>query len=314
MAKNKILLVDDDKDIAQMLGFFFIAKEYDFEFTTKGQDALDRVPTMLPQVILLDINLPDVDGYAVCKQLRTNSRTKHIPVIFLTEKDDRADRLAGLELGADDYITKPFDLDELGLRVSNSIRMAERMGLTDTYSGLPGAQLVEEELRAMLKRDDWAYLDIKIEHYDAFKEKYGFVAGNEILRFMSLLLNEVVSKNGTPSDFIGHPGGDTFAIITSQKSEEKIVAALRRRFEDDVKSHYSFADREKGGIMIESEGGEKKLVSLMELSIGSINATRKVNDIREVTEVAIERRRQDKAESKAEKTEKKIFSWRKTSP
>ena len=205
-------------------------KDYDLESVHKGADALTRAPQLMPQIILLDINLPDIDGYTICNKLRTNSRTKHIPVIFLTEKDNRADRIAGLELGADDYITKPFDLEELGLRVSNSIRMSERMGLTDSHSGLPGSHLIEEELREMLKRDNWAYLDIKINHFNSFKEKYGFVGGNEILRFMSLSLNEVISQHGSEGDFVGHPGDDNFVIITKIKHEEKIISTLVKRF------------------------------------------------------------------------------------
>ena len=91
----------------------------------------------MPHLIVLDIMLPDIDGYEVCRTLRTNTRTSHIPVIFLTQKDERSDKLKGLELGADNYITKPFDIEELKLYVQNAIARSERESLTDPQSGLP---------------------------------------------------------------------------------------------------------------------------------------------------------------------------------
>ncbi|MBI3737803.1 MAG: response regulator [Chloroflexi bacterium] len=117
MGKARLLVVEDDVDIANMLKIYFSGMQFDVDVAHRGSDALEKTKQVLPHLIVLDIMLPDIDGYEVCRNLRTNTRTSHIPVIFLTQKDERSDRLQGLELGADDYITKPFDIEELKLRV-----------------------------------------------------------------------------------------------------------------------------------------------------------------------------------------------------
>ena len=123
MGKARILVVEDDFDISNMLKIYFSGQGYDVEVAARGSQALEKTRQELPHLIVLDIMLPDIDGYEVCRQLRISTRTSHIPIIFLTQKDERSDKLQGLELGADDYITKPFDIEELKLRVEGSIRL-----------------------------------------------------------------------------------------------------------------------------------------------------------------------------------------------
>jgi DNA-binding response OmpR family regulator len=117
MSKGRILVVEDDFDISNMLRIYFGSQGYEVQVAQRGGDALAMTRKQLPNLIMLDINLPDINGYDVCQELRTTTRTSHIPIIFLTQKDDRPDKIRGLELGADDYITKPFDIEELKWRV-----------------------------------------------------------------------------------------------------------------------------------------------------------------------------------------------------
>ncbi|MBN1123281.1 MAG: response regulator [Anaerolineae bacterium] len=305
MSKGRILVVDDEPDIANMLKIYFTGQGYDIAVATRGDAALKQTQQQLPQLIILDINLPDTDGYTLCKTLRTNTRTKHIPVIFLTQKDERTDRIAGLELGADDYITKPFDMEELHLRIANAIRASERMGLTDPRSGLPSGRLIEDALRELLRKEKWAYMDMRILFFEAFKDKYGFVAGDEVLRFSAMLISEIVDDKGSPEDFIGHAGGDNFVLITTLEHGEEIKTAIEKRFNEEVQSHYSYVDREQGGTKIDDGMGNEKLVPLMRIAVGMITSERKFSDIREITEAAAEARRKAQQAKKEEKTEEK---------
>ncbi len=102
-----------------------------------------------PDLTILDIRLPDIDGYEVARRLRSNRRTEDIPIIFLTEKRNRVDRLQGLEIGADDYITKPFDIQELRLRVRNALRRSSHGALNNPVTNLPEGGLVDERLREL---------------------------------------------------------------------------------------------------------------------------------------------------------------------
>src|SRR5690242_461196 len=127
MSKGRILVVEDDFDISNMLRIYFTGQGYEVQVAPRGGDALSITRKQLPNLIMLDIMLPDMNGYDVCRELRTTTRTSHIPIIFLTQKDERSDKIAGLELGADDYVTKPFDIEELKLRVKNAIEGAARI-------------------------------------------------------------------------------------------------------------------------------------------------------------------------------------------
>ncbi len=299
MSKGRILAVEDDRDIANLLKIYFTGQGYDIQIASRGSEALEMSQQQMPQLIVLDINLPDIDGYTICKTLRTNARTRHIPIIFLTEKDERSDRIAGLELGADDYITKPFDIEELRLRIANAIRASERMGLTDPRSGLPSGRLIEDALRELLRKPNWAYMDMRINHFDAFRDKYGFVAGDEVLRFTAMLIGEVVDQHGSPGDFIGHAGGDNFVLITSLEKGDVVRSTLEKRFNDEVRAHYSYLDREQGGMKMDDGKGGEVLVPLMTIAIGVVTSERRFADIREIAEAAAEARR--KAQAKEDK-------------
>jgi PleD family two-component response regulator len=294
MGKARILIVEDDFDISNMLKIYFNGQGYDADVAGRGEDALDKTKQGLPHLIVLDIMLPDIDGYEVCRRLRTNTRTSHIPVIFLTQKDERSDKLQGLELGADDYITKPFDIEELKLRVQNAISRSERESLTDPRSGLPAGRLIEEQLRKIIREEDWAFLDLRLNYYDAFKEVYGFVAADDVLRFTTMLLGEVVDEFGTTNDFIGHPGGNNFVIITAVEGAAKIQDAIKERFAEQVLSHYNFMDRDQGFILTTNDSGAQEQTPLMSVSVGKVSPTEHAfADIREITEMAAEARRQD---------------------
>lgn len=296
MGKARLLITEDDVDISNMLKIYFSGLGYDVDVAMRGSDALEKTRQVLPHLIVLDIMLPDIDGYEVCRTLRMNTRTSHIPVIFLTQKDERSDRLQGLELGADDYITKPFDIEELKLRVQGAIRRSERESLTDPRSGLPAGRLIEEQLRKIIRETGWAYLDMRINNFEPFKDVYGFVAGDDVLRFTGMLIGEVLDELGTSSDFVGHAGGDNFIVITTEGAAPVISEKLKERFAEQVLTHYNFMDRQQGYIMAPGAEGQTEKFPLMTLAVGSVMpAKQSFADIREITELAAEARRQDAA-------------------
>ncbi len=298
MSKARLLIVEDDVDISNMLRIYFNSQGYEVETALRGGDALDKTRSGMPHLIVLDIMLPDINGYEVCRQLRTTTRTSHIPVIFLTQKDERSDRLQGLELGADDYITKPFDIDELKLRVQNAIARSERESLTDPQTGLPAGRMIEDQLRRSIRQaKGWALLDVRINSFEPFKNLYGFIAANDVLRFAAMLIGEVVDDLGTPNDFLGHAGGDNFILISSEDRVQAIKQRLKMRFKEEVQTHYNFMDRQQGFILAADESGKQVQAPFMTLAVGMVSpSTHYFADIREITELAAEERRQDAAQ------------------
>ena len=296
MSKGRILVVEDDFDISNMLRIYFTGQGFEVSVAPRGGEALALTRKSIPHLIVLDIMLPDMDGYAVCKELRITTRTSHIPIIFLTQKDERSDKIAGLELGADDYITKPFDIEELKLRVTNAIARQERDNSLDPRTGLPSGRLIEEHLRKIIRKTDWALLDCRINNFEPFKDAYGFIAGDEVLRFTSILLGEVVDEAGTPNDFIGHPGGDNFVIVTTFANSNAVRDRLKARFKEEVQTHYNFVDREQGFIVTKAADGAEVKTPLMSMAVGLVSPnTHSFSDIREITEMAAEARRRDSA-------------------
>lgn len=292
MSKGSILVVEDDMDISNMLRIYFSGQGYAVEVAPKGQDALNATRNQLPNLIVLDINLPDMSGYDVCRELRTTTRTNHIPIIFLTQKDERSDKIIGLELGADDYVTKPFDIEELKLRVQNSIERQERNRRIDSISNLPTGEPIEDHLRDLMRTGkDWTYVDIKISNLEAFSDVYGWAAGNEVIRATSLMIADVIDQKGTTDDFVGHPSRDNFIIITHSTGSDSLSDALSERFAKDIQQHYTFIDRERGYMLVPGANGEEQK-DLMNLSLGAVSThTHQFSDIREITELAAADRR-----------------------
>jgi PleD family two-component response regulator len=248
MPASRLLVVEDNRDIANVLNLYLSGQGYQVKVTPRGRDALSLSRLELPNLILLDILLPDLDGYEVCRALRSSPRTGHIPIIFLTQKDERSDRITGLQLGVDDYITKPFDIEELGLRIQNVLSRTERERLTDPRTGLPGGRLVEDQVAGLLAAEGWGLLACRVEGFDRYLESRGPLAGDEVLRGVTQFLAQTVDALGGPDDFIGHDWTGSFTVITNAFAAPSLAERLRERFEDETRAtRHAAEDLAPGG-------------------------------------------------------------------
>ncbi len=244
--KSQILIVEDDLDLSEMLNAYFRVQGYDVMTAAWGKDAVQMSLDHNPDLVVLDIRLPDIDGYEVCRQLRTNRHTQDIPVIFLTEKRDRVDKLAGLELGVVDYITKPFDIQELRLRVRNTLRRASQQVLVNPVTNLSEGQLVDERLNEVIQSSKpWAVLTIGIQGLDAFSDQYGFIASDDVLRAVTLMINNAIREVGNESDFIGHLASHEFVIITDAEHLPAIRERIEVRIKQSMEYFYPLKDRDE---------------------------------------------------------------------
>ncbi len=264
--KARILIVEDDLDLAEMLNAYFRVQGYDVSTAAWGEDAVRVSKEIAPDLVVLDIRLPDIDGYEVCRRIRTNRRTASIPVIFLTEKRDRVDKLAGLELGVVDYITKPFDIQELRLRVRNALRSAVQQPLMNPITNLSEGAMVDEQLQKLIfSETEWAILSIAIVGLENFRELYGFVASDDVLRAVSLMMNNAVREAGSTEDFIGHMEANEFIIITNKERLPGLRERIQIRLQQSMEYFYPLKDREKARQAM----GENRL----QLLIGQVLST-----------------------------------------
>ena len=262
--KYTLLIVEDDPDTSEMLRVYFEAQGYQVVLAGTGQEALDKCQNKLPDLILLDVRLPDFDGFEVGKRLQEDLRTSRLPVIFVTERRERDYRIAGLKLGAIDYITKPFDIQELRLRVRNALRRAGSQN--NPVTGLPGEKLTINRLELILDRSGWAVVSITIEGLSIFNEVYGFVARDDVLRAVALILTSAVDESGTIDDFVGHPAEDRFIIITHISKVQNLKLHIEDRLNQAMVYFYPIHDREAGYVMRGGLGGHKETVPFMHLS------------------------------------------------
>ncbi len=244
--KPKILIVEDDLDVADMLNAYFRVQGYEVFTVNWGEDGVRAANTARPDLIILDIRLPDIDGYEVAKRLRSDRKTNTIPIIFLTEKRDRADRLHGLELGADDYITKPFDVQELRLRVRNSLRRSSQDTLTNPVTGLPEGTLVGEKLNECAGgKSAWGLLLVTLDNLDFFREHYGFVASDDVMRAVSLMIHNAMRDSAGEEDFLGHLGPTDFLLVVDGGVASALEERVRTRLEQSLDYFYPLKDREQ---------------------------------------------------------------------
>lgn len=241
-----ILIVEDDVDIADMLSSYFRVQGYDVSAVNWGEDGVRFCMNTPPDLVILDIRLPDIDGFEVAGRLRAHRRTRFLPIIFLTEKRERKDRLQGLELSADDYITKPFDVAELRLRVRNTLDRALRVSHRHPITGLPFGKLVDEQLGQALFNHGETLLVACLKNLEKFREIYGFVAADDFLRAESILIQDALDECGTQQDFLGQIGSSSFVIITTNEHKNGLKELLQQKLTQSFDYFYRKQDRQAG--------------------------------------------------------------------
>jgi DNA-binding response OmpR family regulator len=263
MANKRLLLIEDDYDVAEMLVMYFRSHDYDVLHADTGLAGIEMARTRFPNLILLDVMLPYMDGYDVCIKLRSTSLTKYIPIVFLTQRDERAAKVRGLELGADDYITKPFDIDELRLRVQSSINRATRENLHEPRTGLPTGPMVEEEInRRMVGDEPFTEIVYTVSEFASYHDAYGFMAAADVLSHAGKTIQTVISELGTPDDFVGIMNDD-FIVLTHTLNVDALDVEIKQRFEREVRAFYNFMDADRGGLLLNSGTNSERLIPLM---------------------------------------------------
>lgn len=301
MSKDKILVVEDAPDISSLLKIYFTSQGYEVMTAMRGQIALDICRKTPPNLALLDVNLPDMEGYDIGKALRTSARTRHIPIIFLTARGEKQDRIKGLgEVQAEYYIVKPFDIEEVHTIVKGALDRARQKNLAHPVTNLPTAELINEQYRHLVSSNGWALAQAHINGFETFTQAYGAVVGEDVLKFTALMLNEVINELGTPEDFIGQMVvGPDFVITSKPENLKAIVGKLCERFDAEIGLQYNYKDRRNGYIVVNDENGSPRQVPLMSLSIGVLTSEDgPFYDIRELSESVEDARQHALAEGR----------------
>lgn len=267
----KVLIADDDPHIRRILQFLLEQAGYCTVVAADGRQALDLVASELPDLVILDLMMPHLDGFAVLEQLRQVRETRRVPVIMLTAHDQTSSRVRGLRGGANDYIAKPFDQDELLARVANMLETSQAQREANPLTGLPGNLAIEREVQRRLAGSDrFGAMYLDIDRFKSFNDHYGYSRGDRAISFLAHVLCEAVDGQGEPGDFVGHVGGDDFLVICRSDRAEAIAHAVVEAFTVGVGDLHDADDLAAGHLETVTRTGEIERLPLITLTVALI--------------------------------------------
>jgi diguanylate cyclase (GGDEF)-like protein len=273
---EQILVVDDDPDIARFVEVNLRSAGYDVAVAGDGEEALEKAGDMRPDLVLLDVMMPRIDGFEVAQRLRKNPQTANTSIIMLTAKALSADKVTGLQAGADDYIIKPFDPIELLARVKGTLRRAKEMRNLSPLTGLPGNIRIQEEIERQVREGrPFAVLYCDLDHFKTYNDQMGFVRGDRLIQATAKIIQDAVVTNDGTEGFVGHVGGDDFVAIVEPESAERVARSICERFDAVRTEFYEPDDLQRGFVRMEDRKGVLQDIPLVGVSVGIASSSRR---------------------------------------
>ncbi len=266
---GSILLIEDDPQLIETISPTMTEAGYSVTTAASSQQAFSIIFKTPPDVVILDINLPDLDGFHIARELKRNMMFRHVPLIVLSNRIDFLDKMRSLDVIMDEYLVKPIDAKDLLLR-TQLVSQRSQMNLdASPLTRLPGNMAIMKALQNRItqgKPYGVGYVDLN--NFKAFNDKYGFSSGDEILKFAAKTIVAVVQKWSPSQSFIGHVGGDDFVFICDYEAAADICQKITEDFDKGVQSFYSEEDRKKGYVVVEDRRGVVSQIPLVSVAIG----------------------------------------------
>jgi diguanylate cyclase (GGDEF)-like protein len=288
--REVVVVADDDEDIVRFVEVNLRLEGFDVVTVSDGEQALQAAYEMMPDLVLLDVMMPKMDGFEVCQRLRTDPRTKGISVIMLTAKSLSVDKVVGLTAGADDYMIKPFDPVELIARVKSAMRRSKEMRGLNPLTQLPGNLEVQEEIgRRVANGGPFALMYFDLDNFKAFNDHYGFLRGDEAIKLLARCIVTSLQAKAEPEAFCGHIGGDDFVAISHPDKAEEVVKDLIAHWDSKVLDLYDPEDVERGYIEVPDRQKSMHKYPMTTVSVGiAMNTQRLIQTHWEASEIAAE--------------------------
>ncbi len=269
--RTTILVADDEPHIRRILQYLLEQAGYDVVVAADGEDALQEVDRCAPDLVLLDVMMPRLDGFAVLRSIRSSLETARLPVILLTAKGQSDEKVRGLRGGANDYIIKPFDQEELLLRIHNMLEHARAQREANPLTGLPGNLAIAREATLRIASGaSFAIMYLDIDRFKSFNDTYGYARGDRAITLLSRVLCDAVRALGVGDAFVGHVGGDDFIVIAPSARAEELACRIVRDFDAGVPALHDVEDASRGFLEIRTRSGTVECVPLITLTVALI--------------------------------------------
>ncbi|HET9552179.1 MAG TPA: response regulator [Anaeromyxobacteraceae bacterium] len=270
----RVLVVDDDAGIRAICAEVLQAHGFTVDEAGDRAGARRLLEERRPQLVLLDVALPDGDGFGLLEELAPERAREPFGVVFLSARGETADKVRGLRLGADDYLTKPFDAQELVARVDAVIRRRESALQASPMTRLPGGQAIDQEVEKRIAAQvpfALSYLDL--DNLKAYNDTYGYAKADGVLLQTAAILREVVGARGGPGAFLGHVGGDDFVLLTEPERAGAVCGEAIAAFDRVIQLYYDRVDRERGYIEAADRFGTRRRFGFLALSAATVVAS-----------------------------------------
>jgi diguanylate cyclase (GGDEF)-like protein len=291
--RARIVLADDDPLLATLLRDTLEDAGYHVLVASNGDELVRIAQAQVPDLLLIDLMMPLLDGFEAIRQLRNDTRTAHLPMIILTARSNPNEVISGFDNGADDYIVKPYDTDVLLARIRGHLRRAAQLPVRNPLTGLPGNMLLKAELQRLLDQQQlFCLLYIDLDNFKAFNDAYGFARGDQAIHTLA----NVLTNTANETDFVGHIGGDDFAIIHHGLAIEQLCHRLIQAFDQQIRRLYEPADLAHGYIKSPDRHGTVRSFKLLSVSIAVVStAWRDFTTVDEMSKIAAELKRAAKS-------------------
>lgn len=288
MNNGKVLVVDDSAAMREAVAKA-LADEYEIIMAENGLQALEKVTQHQDIIcIIMDLMMPHLDGLKTTHILKANFATYHLPIIILTSQIAVEDMVLSVEMGADDYMKKPFDPIELKARLLMNLRRADRDQNSNPLTKLPGNAIINRTITTRLAHP-LAILYADLDNFKAYNDKYGFTLGDNIICYAAQTLAFSVKMAGNSSDFLGHVGGDDFVIVATPDKAEVIAQKICTEFDKGIAPFYSAEDQARKKIIAFDRQGIQREFPLVSFSVAIVtNEQRELTTIPQIAQIAAE--------------------------
>ena len=268
---QEIYLIDNEDELEVQLKDIF-SNNKDYNITKVSTEGLDIALKNIPSLIVINGNCVNGEAAKIVERIKDNEDNTITPIIVITSEQDRDAKLSMLELGVSHYIRYPIDNDYLYCTVNNILNLLYANRKVSPLTGLPGNVQIQAEIKKrLLNREVFAMLYFDLDNFKAYNDVYGFIKGDEIIKFTARVIQSNINAEKYEDFFVGHIGGDDFiAIVSNSEESEKICQNIIADFDSNVLEFYNDEDVKKGYLEVSNRKGIIERFPLTSISIGVV--------------------------------------------